>query len=247
MKRLLLWLSAPLAFIILYVAVGRLREASELSPEAAPPLWLTVGTALVALPLVFAFFLSRSLRRQASLEVRPLAGSALSSETRVRVAELEALGFSALGGAIAFGSRGHLRVQPLLAGDRRAFASVFEHGARPTRGFDFDSRLEDGRLLMTTSDPLAGRAPFRADVLIQVMATGSPAELFARHLEALSFLGHPTVDLGSTSEDYVTFCRDGAGRLYDKIGMREAIRVLVPGRSPHTTPIPARKDQGAAS
>lgn len=241
MKRISKWIPIWVAlFFVFYVAAGALRGTDDGAGGTTVSPWVLVALPFVAFPVLFAFFLRRNLRQLAAFEMRPLAGDAVSAEFRARVADLEALGFRALGSPVATEGSFQLRIQPLLAPDQRSYAAVFEHGTKRLVAFDFDSRLCDGRLVTTSSSALAARAPHRSDLLIQVFPSASPAELFKRHQEALESLGSFGEPLGARSEDYVDLCRESYRRQLAGVRAVEFVGLLLGGKSVHLTPIAGR-------
>jgi hypothetical protein len=226
-------------FFIFYVAGAAMNALT--STVAVYWAFLAVFVPLFLVFLGFiAIFTRRNFAQIAKFEVQPIGQDAVSEQFRARVVELEALGFRTLGPEVALVSQVPLRLQAFIAPDGRGYASVFEHGSKPEVAFDFDAWLEDGRLLTTSSSNLAARTPVRPTLVIQVFTEGSAAELWKRHQEALAVVGSAPKPLGAGAEDYIDACRENYRRQFEGFGVGEFLRMLVPGKSPHSVPIASR-------
>ncbi|MBL8954326.1 MAG: hypothetical protein JNK82_26345 [Myxococcaceae bacterium] len=238
MKRLLKVLALVAIFLVLYSIADIVRGVTNLTGWS-PPFVIYVVVPLVVFPVLFLFFLRQNMRELAKFEVRPLAGD-VSAAFRARVTELEGLGFSSLGPPVTSTvGRLALRAQPMLASDQLSYAAVYELGTSSEVIFDFDSKLEDGRFVMTNSSRLAARGPVRADVIVQAFPNASPAELLKRHQDGVAFLGSRPVSLNGRSDDYWALCRECSQRRFEKLTLVEAFQML--GRQQqHLTPISSR-------
>ncbi len=225
-------------FLILYVVADILRGVTNLRGWS-PPAVIYVIVPVLVFPVLFLFFLRQNLRGLANFDVRPLAGD-VSQAFRTRVTELEALGFTALGPPVS-STNGHLqlRVQPMLSADHQSYAAVYEFGTSSEVIFDFDSRLEDGRFVMTNSSPIAARGPVRPDVLIQAFPNASPAELLKRHQEALVCLGSRAIALDARPDDYWSLGRECSRRRFEKLTLIEAFQMMRTQQQ-HMIPISSR-------
>jgi len=236
MKRVLLLIGV---FFLLYVVVGELRRTGAFDAGASLPVAFYILVPVLLFPLFLALSIRRNLDELGAYQVQPISTDAVSAEFRSRVADVEALGFQALGPAVALVARVPIRLQPFLSPDQLSYAAVFEHGRQPRVSHDFDSKLEDGRMVTTTSSEAAGRMPVRSTLLVQVFPTASPAELLKRHQEALAALG-ACERLGTHAEDYLVHCREAFRRQLQTLSLREMLALILPRATPHAVPIAAR-------
>lgn len=227
------------AFLVTYFFVNQL-VAAGLVQRGAPPGWVYLAIFAVLFPVLFPFFFRGQVRELAKFEVHPVEGE-ISAEFHRRVGEIVSLGYQPLGPPVSFVGKMPLRLQALVAHDHLSYAAVFEYSKRSLVVFDFDSWLEDGRLVNSIALAASGRGLRRPTILTQAIPGISPAELLKHHQEALTSLASAPKKLAATPEDYLASCRETYRRQFDGLGAFESLWLLVPGKSVHSEPIASRQ------
>jgi hypothetical protein len=136
------------------------------------------------------------------------------------------------------------RWQPFAAVDRRCLASLSERGRGfATRTWDFDSRLSDGRWVMTFNDVAALSLPSHPDFLVQVFPGAGLSELLDQHQRALRALEAVGLNCVPIAENPQTVTQTIVNAFFSNATLTMAASALwraLSRRSPHAVPVAER-------
>lgn len=211
------------------------------------------GTAAAAVALVLAFVwysvrqaIPRSLPTSPRLE--PAPPRELRPETTFLIADLEALGFVALGGPHRANMQPAPLVLPFVHRELGVLAAVYDLDTPQERTvLDFVTPFVDGALLGTANAREAGCLPVPEHRFLQTRHGATATELLAAHHEGIAALRAAGLRSASTAGvtlasflDAVTACLRAQREAFDRAPARTTtlalLRTLLP-LDPHRRPL----------